>query len=578
MPMPSNEPVSLEYWNRESKGGWKYLLPPLHTLSVACFSTRPQWAVGQAPQCGSLTLLHDSRLIGLAPHSEVVAACQGKVEVLSVDALFDSNSALSPAPRFDGFLIHDPEGSLLHSVNFPRISELLPSLVKLLRPGAFVYLGVRNSHGLPRLAALTRGQLKLPSLPLAKALGSLRTARFDYARVHAYLSSGNSLTEVIPQRGYRASKNRERFAERAKELVYGRFGSRVLAPAYGIVAFAGPTADSTLDLVMKKVAAATYYTSAEPPVVKHYLLFQGSKAIVTLGPATTEQHDVVAILSGDELAIERRQVESAVLAELSKLPQTVAKLVPRALDHFTIGRTHCFVVNRLPGVTLDVDSGALDTITARALDFVIDLHRASTQRVSIDETNYRRFFGSLLEAAQTRNPSVAATVTAWDAPLRRCVMGITLPTVWMHGDYKVENVMYDQARRELTGVIDWELAQGPGLPLLDPMYLLFYNRLIRGEEHLDALRDLLLRDRRRTDEQSMLKRYCAAIGLPVEASSALCAMYVAHHIGCRLHFYSDDSLRELDTLATETLAMLERAAASADPARSRPPIWRADSS
>lgn len=569
MPMPSNEPASLEYWNRESKGGWKYLLPPLHNLSVACLSARPQRAIGQAPLYGSLTLLHDSQLVGLAPHSEVVAACQGKVDVCNVDALLDGGPTTSAAPRFDGLLIHDPEGSLLKRGNFQRISQLLRRLPTLLRPGAFVYLGVRNPHALVRLAALARGQWGIPSLPVNKALRPLRTAQFNNARVHAYLTSGTSLTEVIPQRGYQASKNRERIAERVKELVYGRFASRVLAPAYGIVAYAGPAADSTLDLAMKKVAAAAYYAPTDPPVVKNYLLFQGSKAIVTLGPEATQQHDVVVILSNDELAIERRRVESAVLAELAKLPPAIAKLVPRALDHFVIGRTHCFVVNRLPGVTLDVDSDALDAITERALDFVVDLHRASSQRVLIDEAHYRRFFGSLLEAAQTRNPSVAAEVAAWDAPLRQCVMGTTLPTVWMHGDYKVENVMYDPSRRQLTGVIDWELAQGPGLPLLDPLYLLFYNRLIRGEEHLDALRDLLLLDRRHTGERSMLQRYSAAVGLPVEASQALCAMYVAHHIGCRLHFYSDDSLRELDVIAKQTRAMLEQAAASAQRARSQ---------
>ena len=569
MPMPSNEPASLEYWNRESKGGWKYLLPPLHNLSVACLSSRPQWVIGQAPLYGSLTLLHDSQLVGLAPLSEVETACQGKVDVCGVDALLDAGQAPSAAPRFDGLLVHDPEGSLLHRRNLGRISRLLLCLAPLLRPGAFVYLGVRNPHALVRLAALARGQWRDPSLRVNQALQRLRIARFDNARVHAYLASGTSLTEVIPQRGYRASKNRERIAERLKEFVYGRFASRVLAPAYGIVAYAGPAAESTLALVMKKLAAAPYYDCTDPPVVKHYLLFQGSKAIVTLGPQASEQHDVVVILSSDEMAIERRQVESAVLAELAKLPRAIARLVPRALDHFVIGRTHCFVVNRLPGVTLDVDSDALDAITERALDYVVDLHRASSQRVLIDEANYRRFFGSLLEAARTRNPSVAVEVAAWDAPLRQCVMGTTLPTVWMHGDYKVENVMYDQSRRQLTGVIDWELAQGPGLPLLDPLYLLFYNRLIRGEEHLNALRDLLLTDRRHTSERSMLQRYSAAIGLPAEASEALCAMYVAHHIGCRLHFYSDDSLRELDVIAKQTRTMLERAAASAQRARSQ---------
>lgn len=234
----------------------------------------------------------------------------------------------------------------------------------------------------------------------------------------------------------------------------------------------------------------------------------------------------------------------------------------------TLGNTHCYVIDRLPGVTLDVDCEALDAVTDQAVEFAIDLHLASSQRVTIDESNYRRLFWNLVEAAQARMPSIADELQTWDEPLRACVMGAVLPTVWMHGDYKVENVMYEQRHRKLTGVIDWELARGPGLPLLDPLYLLIYNRQIRGEDRFQCIGDILWRDRCNAVEREQLRRYAERVGIAEHLRPALGAMFVMHHFGCRLHFGPDGaSLEKARGVIRDARAMLERSAATAGTAR-----------
>lgn len=564
MTTPSGGMRPAAYWNIEITGGWMYLLPPLAERRVLCISSmRPSQSASQSPLYGELTLLYDSQLDGIPSEQDLANSGATGLRWRSIDSLF--GGAVSEQQRFDGLVIHDPEGAIVHGGNLPRILQVLRHIPSLLGPGAFVYVGVPNPRSLPSvIASVTRrgktpGRRQVPIPALVQALGS---AGFADIRIHPYLTWGSKLAEVIPPRGYLASKNCERPAERVKELVYGRIGSRRLAPAYGILAYAEHAARSTLDVLFEHIAGASYYQGSATPVLKNYLLFPGSKAIVTCGPEGQDDCDLVAVLTADALAIERRNIEVAVLSELANLPKRLAHAIPRPLAQIAIGKTRCYLLNRLPGVTLDIESAALDQVTDQALEFVIDLHRASTQQVATDESNYRKLFWSLVEAAQSRIPAMAAGLQSWDVPLRACVMGTLLPSVWMHGDYKVENVMYDRVPRKLTGVIDWELARGPGLPLLDPLYLLIYNRQIRGEEHFQSIESILWPGRRNDLELAQLRRYVEGVRVPEKLVPALCAMFFAHHIGCRLHIRADSTaLEQLRIFIPRIRQMLEQSAA-----------------
>jgi aminoglycoside phosphotransferase (APT) family kinase protein len=558
--------TSIAYWNPEITGGWKYLLPPLSERKVLCLSARPPaLSAGQASLYGQLTLLHDTQLQGIPRAADAPIPVEpGNLSWRSLEDLLSRDGSLSDEEKFDGFVLHDLEGVVLHQGNLPRIVRLLCKLPLLLRRDGFVYLGARNPHAPAQLLSRLFRQRQRREHPLVgvRAIrAALRLAGFASMRTHAFLTWDTTLAEVIPQRGYHASKNREKFGERLKEVLYGRVGSRWLAPAYAVVAQVKRSAvlESTLDMVSKRVARAPPFRDGAPIIIKNYLLFPGSKAIVTLGAEGRAAHDVVAVLTTDALAIERRRVEVEALSKLARLPQRLACLVPVPLDQFVIGRTQCYLLNRLPGVTLDVESGALGHITEQALEFIVDLHRETSTVAVVDESIYRNLFWSLVEAAESRNPAVSEELRAWDEPLRACVMGVRVPSVWMHGDYKVENIMYDQQRCRLTGVIDWELSRNPGLPLLDPLYLLIYNRIIRGQDPIESVAQMIWLGQRSDAESALLRRYLDGVGIVDSLVPALSAMFVAHHIGCRLHINANNASM-LRNVVREIHKMLEQSA------------------
>jgi hypothetical protein len=531
------------YWDSSERNGWTYLLPPLCARRVLLVNADASRSLSLARLCQDAAMVWDERIPALRrpPDAESAGHCWH-----SVDELLAQQSL-----PFDAVILHDPEGRLLGVRAWPRVLQLLGHLRSAMPANAFIYVGMRQAWSPQRLAAWASARRERSSrgkvrhlLSIGRVTHDLRRAGFEHIEVHPYIMWGDTMAEVVPASGYRASKNRESRRERIKEMLLGPTGMHFLAPAYGVVAGSRALSPGMIELFGQRLDAAklpTQHTDRSRPVLSQHLVFPGNKAIVAMGPPA-EGGGVVGIFVGDDLALERRRAESSLLTGLAELPPPLARLIPKVLDQWSVGKTTVFVMNRLPGVSLDIAADVLDEVTRNALDFVIDLHRASAAPCAMDASAHAARIGVLLAAAAARNPPLAAELRSLDEPLQARLSGLNIPKVWQHGDYKVENVLYDQRTRVLTGVIDWELATRDGLPLLDPLYLIIYNRMIRGDNGLTALRDVLLERRLTAFEKSCIARYMRATGLAEAVWQPLCAVFIAHHIGHRIHLPADPAL------------------------------------
>lgn len=59
--------------------------------------------------------------------------------------------------------------------------------------------------------------------------------------------------------------------------------------------------------------------------------------------------------------------------------------------------------------------------------------------------------------------------------LREISVGSNLPLVPIHGDYWLNNIIWDPRQRRITGILDWDHSSKIGLPLLDVFHLLFWR-------------------------------------------------------------------------------------------------------
>ncbi len=535
--------------------GWQILLPPLAGRQVLCVDSQgwlsavlavhcPRLAVA-SPAASAAQVARRLALLGLGHvpvHGvQALEAGAGEVSPQALDTL-----ARSLHGPYDGVVVAHP-GVLVAAMAggaLPRqTAALLAALARsVLNDGGFMYLECGNRWAVrsagnrpdPQVAeAISR-----PALSARALRRALRHAGLAEVRTHPYLLSRDRLEEVLPAHGYVATKNRELRRERLKELLFGRRGAPWFAHAYGLVAFKHAPQPSVQDLILERLRAVAAPAQLRPTKV---MVFHSMKVILVLeqhprpdAGTGSDEGGYVVVISTDEIVTRRREQEAQVLAALATLPPAMALRVPRLVDRFHVDGHECFVLSRLPGLTLEADVPHLGPVTASAVEFLVGLSLHAATPLPLDGPLFDEVFGSIFSAAAQSVPGLQAEF----AQLRQCLaprlLGRTLPIGWSHGDFKVENVTYDPASHRVAGVLDWEHASPRGLSYIDLLYLLLYNRVIRQADWMEAFHALVIERRLTPEEAQLEQRFLSGTGTAADLVPALAAMFLVHHVGVRL--------------------------------------------
>jgi aminoglycoside phosphotransferase (APT) family kinase protein len=526
-------------WHADQFTGWQFVLPALRGKTVLCLCEDSSVATVLA-RMGAQVLLLVDRARGLP--AEPALALTGHESAVRRVSL---NDWCARPERIDGVVMHDLRGAVGSRVSRQQGEALMSMAVEQLAPDGFVYLGVENRWSFDALRGLARGRW-----PVGRSLWTRTAARRLLQRLglqqvseHPMLTDDGRVTELIGPAGYLTNAGHGGVARHVKQWIYGRVGRRHWAPAYALVACrrAEAAQASVLDQVAERVQQI--YGWAERPTLQQHLCLRIGKVIASFAVRGSDREAAVAVLASSPLSAARRVAEARTLERLAQLPQRLARLIPNVSAVFPIAGATCVVMNRFAGVTIDAQHPRMNDLTHVAVDFLIELHCEASRVVTVDESVFERHVQSLIDAACDRNPKLATMLRAWEPALRRRLLGRQLPLVWLHGDYKIENLMFDPRDWGLAGVIDWEHAVSPGLPLLDLQYLLVYNRCIAGASWTDAIDRLIVRGEATDAERACLQRYTQAMAIDDSVARALGALFLAHHIGVRLHLDGRDEVR-----------------------------------
>src|SRR5262249_23020382 len=113
-----------------------------------------------------------------------------------------------------------------------------------------------------------------------------------------------------------------------------------------------------------------------------------------------------------------------------------------------------------------------DRAIASAADVLRTLRRATEVPVRIDDAQFARLCGNWLTELMTLVPEDYRTaLESVEEYLRDTILGTVLPLGWYHGDYDFANLLYDEDDA-VSGVLDFEVFDAQGLPLMDLIVLL----------------------------------------------------------------------------------------------------------
>jgi aminoglycoside phosphotransferase (APT) family kinase protein len=189
----------------------------------------------------------------------------------------------------------------------------------------------------------------------------------------------------------------------------------------------------------------------------------------------------------------------------------------------------------MPGTSIDAPVAELPTMTSYAVSLLIDFHIQTKQEVMLDGVNFGMLVSSPLGRVVTGLGSSAEASAARIEKLAHNILyGKPFMLVWMHGDYKIENLIFDPDSLQVTGIIDWDLSQAKGYPLLDLLYLITYNRVITEHREIEeVILNCIVPQRFSEFEREISDSYVRELGLDADAMEVLIMLFCIHHIAYR---------------------------------------------
>jgi aminoglycoside phosphotransferase (APT) family kinase protein/SAM-dependent methyltransferase len=533
--------------------GWQFILNPGITGRVLCWDESAGTTVlPLAGICREVSVIHPEP--GVLRAIQQALAVNGVTNVACTQAWADGNRLPFPDEHFDGFIMSGVnQASVLQIVTDSQSIEsalqaLFAEVYRVLKTGGFAYASLQNRFGYDKIAGFFKrgdtaarnehGNHHVPFASLKRAAGK---SGFGFIKSYKLLTSNGAVEEVILGKEYSPTKNSFVLKQRIKKsLLSGPFAER-LAPSMGMVCAKGKSLpgylEELVDDLIRRGVMSKHRDAAF--VVERYLILPG-KVILSVGVAGRTGGAKIVIFPLTAAVLARLRDEANILKALHEGNLHIRPLVPEYyLEGEVLGQKY-LVQQEIPGTSIDAAVSSLDRMTWRALQVLTDFHHETSQEVVLHDDLFRTLFSNPLHrVAQKLGPASAPSLQRIEATLRTELLGKPFRTVWMHGDYKIENLMFDPKRLQVSGIIDWDLSQKVGLPLLDLLYLIAYNRVIReGREMEEIFLDNILPGKLSSFERAARDEYIGKTGMDAGFTDILTVMFWIYHVAFRIEVAS----------------------------------------
>ena len=280
------------------------------------------------------------------------------------------------------------------------------------------------------------------------------------------------------------------------------------------------------------------YKSAKFPQADDLIKHLGLKNVdkVILGKPNTTiimSKDMIVRMPQDKLSATRCRLQKEMLKKLRKT--SIAYSVPRFFKEGRFKGQVYYCEQRLPGFAVDLPISKMDDLVLKAADFIAKFHKETSRDIVITETCFKRLFGRDLERLYPYlSDENKAKLEKIEKFLKEQLLGKSFKTVWMQGDYKIENILFNTKTWQIKGIIDWDLSRRQGLPLLDIFYLLSYkDALITKKTVTQVLKDRFFSMDFNALEQEIVDSYTQNLNIAPMLIKPMLIMFWLNHIAQR---------------------------------------------
>lgn len=533
------------------RDGWRYILPEFSpSASILCLDTRfGNTAAAFAEAGASVTVIHYCPvMVRLIEHQLAT------MNIMNVNKIIQVAPEVRRLPfadeSFDAFILHDIGGTLSidHTMGFGLLiatsAALFAEIYRIIKLNGFAYFGLKNRFGYDNIKKklFPKRERNVEPIPcevsMRRIAHLIEQAGFQNLQTYPYLVERGRVSEVVPDTGYRSLRNSFAMSEKLKQIVLGKIGTKYLAPAYGLVcAKNNPHPSQILGFARNLVAQKILDTLPKiQPYFQRYLSLPG-KVFITLNKINSDNQNIIIIIPTMTPVLNWRRKEIAIVNEVRTLsPYLASKLPPLYCELSWRGKPY-FAISEMPGITVDRRVPHLDRLTCQAVDFLIKFNQITARKTVIDEDIYVNLVRDIIDQVMSNYPSIRDIMIRIEHLLRATLIDKCLLVVWFHGDYKLENLLIDKGTLEISSIIDWEQSRRHGLPWLDLLYLLTYNRIMTEyRDFFNVYREVIEAENFTSSERRLIDAYNMALPVAPGLKPILVSLFFIHHIGCRAKY------------------------------------------
>ncbi len=239
-----------------------------------------------------------------------------------------------------------------------------------------------------------------------------------------------------------------------------------------------------------------------------------------------------AVIAFSQYAVEQRDNELIITAELLK-HETLKKYFNGPIEKHVVCGLNCYIMNENKGLVVDIDNKNIDKMMFNAYSALMDL-TLSTYSSQANITTLADHITFYFERLLGRAKPYRDKLELIRHYLQKELINSELPSVCVHGDLKLENFVLNN-QYFVSGIIDWELGELEGFPLIDVLYLIIYNREVSHSENFSQAYISVLNGNLGTHESRMLDDYCLKLSLTQQQRRLLTIVFFIHHYSVRYH-------------------------------------------
>ena len=528
---------------------WSYLITPSITKEegIRRFKTIEPKAFGwkflirYKPRNRALLIEADlaSTMVGLAQiFSEVYLVSTNKDLLECAQSRIKAEAILNIFCIYTDDVLHLPfEHDFFDAVVISDINQIcLEEVFRVLNPTGEVIVRGENKHNYRHLIrSFQSASSPRASLSIWEVEKRIKGVGFAASKTYLLLPSLDFTNEVVSCQDDDTTPS----WHFKQALVRGKGFFKWFAPAFLIVGSKASPAQTWAESMIihwcQQAEKPPEYHYADP-VISRYMLGSPNVVIWVVGERNSSLPGVIFRIPLEKESLRRCQANSDALEQIRREKGILSQKAPVPISSQEFEGQPYFVEQEVGGYIVDSPIPALQSIHLKAIALLTKIHQETAIQTKIDEVIFNALISKPFDilAPYIKGEQDILMMNKVHRFLKEAFLNKDLPLVWVHGDFKIENMIINQKTDEIEGIIDWDLSQRPGLPLLDLIQLILFNQVLMENTDIQTLiKDKLIPWKLEDEEKSIVERYLTALHISQEYILPLSVMYWLHHVAFR---------------------------------------------